>query len=261
MSVHNPHQFSPLWLFDSSKKWAPHGTRQNTKSGFASLNGGHAPKSRNFNTEQQAPIITDIPPNFKNKTSEFPILQSSKPRGAPPVNKGVWAAPPRTKGKLYPPTTKPAPIVTKPRSNSDAEKPHSPSVKTPKSAETSSKTDFFKSLRQDEGIFEQDTDTATFERESENQESVVNPVPLSSSVETEHRLLKVMGWSAEEPEQPLTDEEVKLALEDIETRRQAAGPNDQMSPPTLAPFPWAPKCFTFLNDDDLTSDNDSEDDW
>ena len=69
-------------------------------------------------------------------------------------------------------------------------------------------------------------------------EAAQNPTPLSSSVETEHRLLKEMGWS-DQHEPPLTEEEVLSAKRDIQTHRELIeNKKKACSPTVLSPFPW-----------------------
>lgn len=261
MSVQNPHHFSPLWLFNNSKQLTG---QKASKSGFATLNGGHVPIPRNYSEEVPTTIITDINATFKNRTSEFPSLQSSKPKKSVTVNNGAWSNS-RSKAKLYnsvknqgakQPT---APAATKPvrTASGDAEKPNSPKVKVPRSLETSSKFDFFKSLRLDEGLIDSDSEKSSFENDCEINETTQNSTPLSSSVETEHRLLKEMGWS-DEHEPPLTDEEVLAARRDIETHRDMIETKKYHPPTVLSPFPWAPKIYLPSEDDELSTDSEDE---
>lgn len=268
MSVQNPHHFSPLWLFNNSKQI---NGQKASRSGFASLNGGgHVPLTRNYSEDVPATIITDLNATFKNKISEFPSLQSAKPKKSVPVNSGAWAGS-RNKAKLYNSVkntgavgarTQPGtqPNLNKQRSApGDSEKPNSPKIKIPKSVETSSKFDFFKSLRLDEGLIDTDSENNESGAEENGVEYSQNPVPLSSSVEIEHRLLKEMGWSDEQQEPPLTEEEVLSAKRDIETHRDRIETKKKAQSPTiLSPFPWAPKIY-FPSDDDEDDPSDSED--
>lgn len=264
MSVQNPHHFSPLWLFNNSKQLSGQKT---SKSGFASLNGGHVPVKRSYSEDAPATIITHLNSSFK--TSEFPSLQSSKPRQSVTVNSGAWStttAPSRNKGKLYNSANKgggktqtaTGGTTTRPRSNTqgDADKPSPTKSKGAKSSETTgSKFDFFNSLRLDEGLVDSELDNTSFENECDGVNCVdsQNSTPLSSSVETEHRLLKVMGWS-EEQEPPLTEEEVLSARREMENHRRP----DTNSPTTLSPFPWAPKFYLPSEEEDLSSDSEDE---
>jgi len=251
MSVQNPHHFSPLWLFSNSKQI---NTQNTGKSGFATLNGGHVPIKRSYPEEVPHTIITNINTPFKTKTSEFPSLQSAKTGNVPAVDNGAWSAP-RSKGKLYntvkagakqhPPSNN-----TKSR-NADPDKPNSPKVKAPKSHDTS-KFDFFNSLRLDEGLIDSDSEGNSYENDGEikGQDSA-QTAPLSSSVETEHRLLKEMGWS-DEVEPPLTEEELLTA------RRQIDRTKKTRSPTVLSPFPWAPKIYIPSDDEELSTDSEDE---
>lgn len=263
MSVQNPHHFSPLWLLHNSKQL--NGQRA-SRSGFATLNGGHVPITRNYSEDVPATIITDINTSFKNRTSEFPSLQSTKPKKSVAVNNGAWSNP-RSKAKLYntvkaqggtkQPTT-PASTKSSRTASGDAEKPNSPKVKVPRSVD--SKFDFFKSLRLDEGLIDSDSEKSSYENDCEinGVETAQNPTPLSSSVETEHRLLKEMGWS-DKHEPPLTEEEVLSARRDIETHRDMIETKKKAQSPTvLSPFPWAPKIYMPSEDEEFSSDSEDE---
>jgi len=224
------------------------------------------PITRNFSEDVPATIITDINTSFKNRTSEFPSLQSTKPKkSVTAVNNGAWSNP-RSKAKLYNTvkaqggTKQPAtPATTKSSrtASGDAEKPNSPKVKVPRSSD--SKFDFFKSLRLDEGLIDSDSEKSSYENDCEiNGVETALPTPLSSSVETEHRLLKEMGWS-DEHEPPLTEEEVLSAKREIETHRDMIETKKKAQSPTvLSPFPWAPKIYLSNEDEELSSDSEDE---
>ena len=93
------------------------------------------------------------------------------------VNSGAWSNSTRNKGKLYNNVnksngTKPqaAPgTAPRPRSNtlSELEKQSPPKVKGPKSNETSSKFDFFNSLRLDEGLIDSESEKSSYENGKE----------------------------------------------------------------------------------------------
>lgn len=263
MSVQNPHHFSPLWLFNNSKQL--NGQRA-SKSGFATLNGGHVPITRNFSDDVPTTIITDINTSFKSRTSEFPSLQSTKPKKSVAVNNGAWSNS-RSKAKLYntvktqggtKQSSTQATTKTPRTASGDGEKPNSPKVKVQRSVD--SKFDFFKSLRLDEGLIDSDSEKSSYENDCEMNgvETAQNPAPLSSSVETEHRLLKEMGWS-DEHEPPLTEEEVLSAKRDIETHRDMIETKKKAQSPTvLSPFPWAPKIYLPSEEEDLSSDSEDE---
>ena len=261
MSVQNPHHFSPLWLFNNSKQLSGQKT---SKSGFATLNGGHLPVSRNFPEDVPSAIITDINASFKSKTSEFPSLQSGKPRKSVAVNNGAWSSSTRNKGKLYNTVKSNGPKqqsvsggATRTRANTqgELEKSGSPKVKVPKSNDTSSKFDFFNSLRLDEGLIDSESEKICYENDCDlNGVDSQNSTPLSSSVETEHRLLKVMGWS-DDQEPPLTEEEVLSAKREMENRRVETSPH---SPTMLSPFPWAPRFYLPSEDEDISTDSEDE---
>lgn len=243
MSVQKAHHFSPLWLLPT-KQLKTHNTG---RSGFATLNGGHNPVKGSFH--DAVPIITNITSSYENKTAEFPTLQSARPAVPHKTgnSSGVWSQS-RNRTRLYgnvKNAKQPTPGIitqTKTKNAGEGEKPISPKLKTPGKGPDSSKVDFFKSLRLDEGIIDSDSEnTPLVQDETSSQD-----VPLSSSVETEHRLLKSMGWcDANEP--PLTEEEVSSARLDIEKRRSPKC----ISP--LSPFPWAPKSY-LPNEEDLEED-------
>lgn len=277
MSVQNPHHFSPLWLLSNNK---PINTTRN-RSGFATLNGGNNVTGGVTLQKNYTPQGTDTFLTSNNTfRAEFPSLHTnSKSKVA--IDNGVWSLP-RGKGKFYhsikqtpkpliPSHSLPVPGNTSPPSNSPAnykqktneqEKPSSPKGKSNRPHDTS-KFDFFNSLREDEGLATVEGGATRYEphmgagKRCSNNDKLGDvlsdqTVPLSSSVETEHRLLKVMGWTGDTAEPPLTDEEVLLAKQEIEEKKK------DRTLPTLSPFPWAPKFYLPEDEDDVSDDSDDD---
>jgi len=220
--------------------------------------------------------------NFKspaNFNGDFPSLQSEPappPSAKFPVDNGAWASP-RNKPRqqfvnnvVKPnfPSTAPKPRMTYPSTGPrnvklklapqppptvappEAEGPPSPKARVTKP--DTGKMDFFKALRKEEGYEDVDLVVNLIEndRNIENTpdtEAVIEP--LSSSVETEHRLLKEMGW-CDDQEPPLTEEEMGDIKKEIEFAKR------NKSPPTLKPFPWVTVMPLSDDNDDLSSSDD-----
>lgn len=284
MAVPHPqqHDFSPLWLnFPSNTKSVE--SSQRAKSGFASLSPGRISDTSNWRIPSPAVIpkqkykafSQDVNGNRApgNFNGDFPSLQPEPPAKFP-VDNGAWASP-RNKAKQqyvtnvgnivkpsvakprmsYPSTRsvklklapQPTPTVAVP--SAEVEGPPSPKARL---AKPDTKLDFFKALRKEEGYEEEEEEQIEHDRNVEHSqtesESCVTE-PLSSSVETEHRLLKEMGW-CDEIEPPLTEEEMGEVKKEIEHAKR------NKSPPTLKPFPWVTKMPLSDDNEDLSSSDD-----
>lgn len=284
MAVPHPqqHDFSPLWLnFPSNTKSVE--SSQRAKSGFASLTPGRISETSNWRIPSPALIpkakykafSQDVNGNKAgNFNGDFPSLQAELPAKPQPVDNGAWASP-RNKAKqqyvtnvgsvVKPPVAKPrmsyptttrsvklklAPAVVVP----ECEGPPSPNNNNNKAklVRPDTKLDFFKALRKEEGYEEEEEQHVEHDRSidascGEGESCAIEP--LSSSVETEHRLLKEMGW-CDELEPPLTEEEMGEVKREIEHAKK------NKSPPTLKPFPWVTAMDLSDDNEDLSSSDD-----